>query len=67
METLKLFNLDFNFKDEHSGIISIIQVNYFNRILLDFYKIEDHEIIEIEVFGDDWGIINFPVQENASL
>ena len=52
--SLANFNVNFNFDDEHSGIITIISADFSNQIIFDFF-IENHiQYLEIELYGNDW-------------
>lgn len=48
--SLKNFNFDFEFSDDLSGIISLVTLDLKSKILLDFYKEDNNEIIEIEIY-----------------
>ena len=50
IDSINLFNFDFNFTDDDSGIISIVASNLKDKILLDFYEEDGTEYIEIEHF-----------------
>jgi DNA-directed RNA polymerase beta' subunit len=54
LKSLKYFNAYFDFKDEHSGIISIISKDLKNNLLLDFYEEESEFYLDIEVQGKNW-------------
>ena len=47
IDSINLFNFDFNFTDDDSGIISIVASNLKDKILLDFYEEDGTEYIEI--------------------
>ncbi len=49
------FNIDFEFQDEHSGLITILSGDLKNKLILDFYEKNDHNILEIECLGENWG------------
>jgi len=52
IESLVNFNSDFEFKDEHSGLIIIIDKDISKKLLLDFYESNDGNlIIEVEIYG----------------
>ena len=44
------FNFNFNFMDDHSGIISLISSDVKNKILLDFYEEDGLQYLEIESY-----------------
>lgn len=50
IDSINLFNFNFNFTDDDSGIISIVASNLKDKILLDFYEEDGTEYIEIEHF-----------------
>lgn len=51
---LEDFNVNFNFNDEHAGLISIILRDLSNELTLDFYEEEDEYYLEVQSYGDDW-------------
>lgn len=54
LNSLKDFNVNFKFNDEHSGLITIVLKDLSNKLLLDFYEENQEQYLEIEVYGDDW-------------
>lgn len=50
IDSINSFNFNFNFIDDHSGIISLIRSDVKNKILLDFYEEDGLEYIEIESY-----------------
>jgi hypothetical protein len=48
------FKIYFNFTDEHAGFIKIIMQDLSNSISLDFYEERGNQLLEIEIFGEDW-------------
>lgn len=44
------FNFNFDFSDDKSGIISLINSDLKRKILLDFYENENNKFIEIEYY-----------------
>lgn len=54
LNSLKDFNVNFNFNDEHSGLITIVLKDLSNKLLLDFYEENQEQYLEIEVYGDNW-------------
>lgn len=50
INSINSFNFNFNFIDDHSGIISLIRSDVKNKILLDFYEEDGLEYIEIESY-----------------
>ncbi len=54
LESIKDFNENFNFQDEHSGFIKIILEDLSNEMILDFYQENNKHLLEIEIYGEDW-------------
>lgn len=54
INSLKDFNVNFRFDDEHSGLITIVLKDLSNKLLLDFYEENQELYLEIETYGDDW-------------
>lgn len=54
IDSLKDFNVNFNFNDEHSGLITIVLKDLSNKLLLDFYEENQQQYLEIKVYGEDW-------------
>lgn len=54
LNKLQDFNVNFNFNDEHAGLISIILEDLSNELILDYYEENDEYYLDIEVFGLDW-------------
>lgn len=50
IDSLEDFNFDFNFMDDHSGIVSLVSSNLKEKILLDFYEEEGEKFIEVEYY-----------------
>lgn len=50
INSLNDFNFDFSFKDEHTGLISLIREDLLEKIVLDFYKEDEIEYLEIEIY-----------------
>lgn len=48
--SLTVFNFDFNFKDEHAGIISFVSLDFKEKILFDFYVENTFEYLDIEIY-----------------
>lgn len=48
IDSINSFNFEFNFMDDHSGIISLISSDVKNKILLDFYEDDGLLYLEIE-------------------
>jgi len=44
------FNVDFDFDDEHSGLIILISNNLLQKILLDFYEEGGERYIDVEIY-----------------
>ena len=54
LKNLNEFNINFNFEDEHAGLIKIVLEDLTNEIILDFYKHDNDAYLDLEVFGNDW-------------
>lgn len=54
LDNLKDFNINFNFNDEHAGLITIFLRDLSNELLLDYYEENGEYYLEIETYGDDW-------------
>lgn len=57
LSSLKDFNINFKFFNEHSGILSIILKDLSNELLLDYFEEDNEYYLEIEVYGKDWANI----------
>ena len=51
---LSKFNTQFNFEEEHSGIISILSQDLTNNLVIDFYEEIGQQFMELEVQGGEW-------------
>ncbi len=47
-ESLHNFNFDFNFSDDPNGLISLINYEMSNKVLLDFYEEGGQKLIDLE-------------------
>lgn len=54
LSSLKDFNTNFKFYDEHAGILSIVMADLTNELLLDYYEEDGEHYLEIEAFGEEW-------------
>lgn len=54
LDSISNFNYDFNFDDEHSGLVSLQTHDNANRLVIDFYEEDDEYWLDTEVFGDLW-------------
>ena len=50
IDSIIYFNFNFNFMDDHSGIITLISSDVKNKILLDFYEEDGLQYLEIESY-----------------
>ena len=50
IDSIIYFNFNFNFMDDHLGIISLISSDIKNKILLDFYEEDGLQYLEIESY-----------------
>ncbi|WP_353118217.1 hypothetical protein [Myroides odoratus] len=51
IDSLKVFNFQFDFDDDSSGIITLINSNLEHKVLLDFYEENGLKYIEIEYYA----------------
>ena len=59
INSLKDFNLDFEFTDEHSGIVVITIEDNSNELILDFYEVAGRgQMLDIEAYGNEWSSID---------
>ena len=54
INSIKSLNTNFNFNDEQSGLIEIIDKQLKNKIILDFYEENGKTQLEIEILGVNW-------------
>lgn len=57
VRNIHCFNSHFEFKAEHAGIIMLISKNCLNKLILDFYRENGEELLDIEVYGSDWTVM----------
>lgn len=57
LNSLKDFNYNFSFSDEHSGIISFLSEDLKDKLVLDFYEDTGQHILEIETQGYVWNSV----------
>lgn len=57
LNSIKNFNINFNFDDEHAGFIKLILQDLSNEISLDFYEEDGIQILEVEISGKEWSEI----------
>lgn len=58
LSSLKDFNINFNFDDEHAGLLKLTLEDLSNELVLDFYEENDEYYLEIEIFGKQWAKAN---------
>lgn len=51
IDSLEFFNFHFNFEDDPSGIITLMNSNLEHKVLLDFYEENGLKYIEIEYYA----------------
>jgi len=54
---LQDFNFNFPYNAEHSGLITLILEDLSNELILDFWDDQGQKLIEIETYGNEWGLI----------
>lgn len=54
LDSLKDFNIYFDFEAEHSGLIVLRLADSSNKLLLDFYEENGERLLDVEIFGDKW-------------
>jgi hypothetical protein len=50
LDSLNDFNFNFDFKDEPSGILTLVNYSITNKILLDYYEEDNIEYLEVEIY-----------------
>ena len=51
---ISFFNSDFEFNDEHSGLIVLYDKNAINKLVIDFYEEECMFYYDLQLFGEQW-------------
>lgn len=59
LDSLMDFNVNFDFEDEHSGLITITLKDLSNKLILDFYEEGNDQLLTVEVYGADWTKVEF--------
>ena len=54
IERISLFNSDFEFNDEHSGLIVFYDKNASNKLVIDFYEEDCMFFYDLQLFGEQW-------------
>ena len=54
IERINFFNSDFEFNDEHSGLIVLYDKNAINKLVIDFYEEECMFYYDLQLFGEQW-------------
>ncbi len=54
IERIGLFNFDFKFNDEHSGLIVLYDRNAINKLVIDFYEEDCMFFYDLQLFGEQW-------------
>lgn len=54
LEYIDLFNMNFAFDDEHSGLIVFYDKELKNSLIVDFYKENEICYYDLEVVGEEW-------------
>ena len=48
------FNADFQYEDEHSGLIVFYDLSLTNSLVIDFYEEWNEYYYYVEIYGKDW-------------
>ena len=54
IERISLFNSDFEFNDEHSGLIVLYDKSTSNKLVIDFYEEDCMLFYDLQLFGEQW-------------
>ena len=54
IERISLFNSDFEFNDEHSGLIVLYDKSTSNKLVIDFYEENCMSFYDLQLFGEQW-------------
>ena len=54
IERISFFNSDFEFNDEHSGLIVLYDKNAINKLVIDFYEEDRMLFYDLQLFGEQW-------------
>lgn len=54
LNSLNDFNVNFNFEDEHAGLIAIIMEDLSNELILDYFEDNGEYYLDIETYGKEW-------------
>ena len=54
IERISLFNSDFEFNDEHSGLIVLYDKSASNKLVIDFYEEGCTCFYDLQLFGEQW-------------
>ena len=54
IKRISFFNSDFEFNDEHSGLIVLYDKNAINKLVIDFYEEECMFYYDLQLFGEQW-------------
>ena len=54
IERINFFNSDFEFNDEHSGLIVLYDKSASNKLVIDFYEEECMFYYDLQLFGEQW-------------
>lgn len=54
IKSIKEFNTDFDFDDEHGGLIELQDEKAQNGLILDFFEENGTQKLEMETYGEDW-------------
>lgn len=51
---IDFFNADFQYEDEHSGLIVLYDLSLTNSLVIDFYEEWNEYYYDVEIYGKDW-------------
>lgn len=51
---IDFFNADFQYEDEHSGLIVFYDLSLTNSLVIDFYEEWNEYYYDVEIYGKDW-------------
>lgn len=54
MNVIDFFNADFQYEDEHSGLIVFYDRSLTNSLVIDFYEEWNEYYYDLEIYGKDW-------------
>ncbi len=58
ISSINSLNTGFEFTAEHTGLIVLYSFDLQNKLILDFYREQGNELIDIEVYGQCWANVS---------